>query len=402
MPRKTTARHKPKGKRNIDPLSAMALAQGTGVDRVVFGKRGFGEVGRAIQGKRNPVKEFYFREMTPPGTPEHKRQFRLYTRTGQYGKFGQTDNMGVQGLEWTRASYAKKGYVEVPPQSDNPDGVELFSSDAPIPSEGHIEFTPDGIERYVRDGYVYQAFTATPVFEDGFRMGTPESTVNDFAIQNPAKYERCVRAVQRRGGANGYAVCAKLRNPSRRRNPEDEANVVYEEFHGIPPQETLEYHEKEHVHENLAGLGDLICIVVKLTGGKKIGSKVELKAPDPSTARESDIVRLACNEAKNQLYFVAGDQSVDVQALGFRESYTVTHDGEDFDATDLRDRMVLGQVCKLTYRTQKSFDNFEDIDYYHRVGEDTGEKPFLIYDTLNQKMSLAGGGYTVDAKGVVN
>lgn len=487
---------KPKGKRNIDPLSAMALAQGTGVDTALFGKRGF-------------------RELT------HR------------------------------------------PGQRNPEDIELLNSLAPAPSIGHISFTPDGIERFYRDGYVYQAFSSTPVFQDGYRMGAVEGVANEVPrtvnprrkqnfidpvtalsvasavqtlglhkpfvngyqklthrestgehglswggwelafngwpkyiaaefrgvypplvvtgdsegildriedsndgwvllklvapmeyqavqgtdyvtsvegqqVENPAKWKVCSRTNPKTGKKHfvivnkstgqeqGYfwnkraAETALLslakrtfevktvtpppnftENP-RRYNPSATANAVYEEFHGAPPAEILEIRETERVHGHLAGIGDLVCIVVKIAGGQKMGSKVELNAPDPAKSADSDIVRVGCNEDKNQLYFVGGDQSIDVRALGFRDSYTVTHDGEDFDATDLRDLMVIGEVHKLTYRTEKEFDKFEEIDYFHKVGEDTKIRPFLLYDTMNSTMKLAGGEYTIHAKGIVN
>lgn len=320
-----------RGKKNFDPLSGMMLAQGTGIDRAVLGKRGFGEIGRALSGRRNP------------------------------------------------------------------EDIDFLNDRAPYQSYGHIEFTPDGIERYVRDGYVYMAFSNTPVFGDGYRMGTPEESAELYAVKNPAKYERCVRAVQARGGANGYAVCNKLR-----RNPSSTSDAVYEEFHGAPPQNILEIHETEHVHGNLAGLGDLICIIVKLSGGTKAGELRELNAPDPARAPERDIVRVCCNEAKNQMYLVGGDQSIDVTKLGFRDSFDVVHDGESFEATELKDLMVLGEIHKLTYRTEKEFDDFEEIDYFHRIGEDTKVRPFLLYDTMNNWMKIAGGEYTIHARGLIN
>lgn len=243
-------------------------------------------------------------------------------------------------------------------------------------SRGHIDFVDFGsIERYQRGGYIYRAFTATPIFSDGYRMGAVES----FAPE---------------------VMPANRMNP--RRNPEAEADAVYEEFHGEPPAETLAIRETERVHEHLAGLGDLVCIVVKLSGGTHAGEKKQLNAPDPATAADVDVVRVSCNEAKNQLYLVGGDQAVNVKALGFRDSFDINHDGETFEATELKDLMVLGEIHRLTYRTQKEFDKFEDIDYFHKVGEDTRVRPFLLYDTMNDRMKIAGGEYTIHARGIVN
>lgn len=286
----------------------------------------------------------------------------------------------------------------------NPEDIEFLNNNyAPELSHGHIGFTPEGLEEFTRDGYIYHAYAETPVFGDGYRMGTPIETLEQVAVENPAKYERCVRAVQLRGGANGYAVCAGLRNPrSRRRNPASESDTLYESFHGVPPSETLDIREDEHVHGNLAGLGQLTVIELKLTGGKNAGGKTTLTAPDPVNSPDEQIVHVASNEAGTQLYLVGGDQRVDVQKLGFRDSFDVKHDGETFEASELKDLMVLGEIQKLTYRTQKGFDNFESIDYYHRLGEDTKKRPYLLYDTMNQKMKIAGGEYHIHDVGVVN
>src|SRR4051812_26428001 len=112
MPRKNTTRNrKPKGKRNLDPLTAATLASTVGLDTALLGRRGF----RALTDKR---------------------------------------------------TYLGRGR--------NPEDIDFLNQMAPSASRGHIEFTQDGIERFVRDGFVYQAFTSTPIFADGYRMGAVE------------------------------------------------------------------------------------------------------------------------------------------------------------------------------------------------------------------------------------
>lgn len=423
-----TAKSK-KSKRNIDPLSVMALMQGTGADRVLLGKRGFRELSHT------------------PGS-----------RNGR-----------------------------------NPEDIEFLNDRAPCPSVGHIEFTPDGIERFYRDGYVYQAFSSTPVFEDGYRMGAVEAAVDvresvnpktgkkHFVIvnkstgqeegyfwnksaagnaltslakrtyevkavtappprdENPANKEfylrettpsgtpehlRSFRLYTRSGkygkfgqidnvGANGLAwtrasylkkgyveVPVPAVNP--KRNPAAESDAVYEEFHGVPPENTLAIREDVHYHSHLAGLGDLVLVRIKLAGGRGVGQLITINAPDPDKAPVEDVVRTACNEAKNQMYLVGGDQAINVEDLGFRDSFDINHDGETFEATELKDLMVLGEIHKLTYRTQKAFDKFVTTDYFHKLGEDTKVRPFLLYDTMNKRMQIAGGEYVIRDVGIVN
>ena len=101
---------------------------------------------------------------------------------------------------------------------------------------------------------------------------------------------------------------------------------------------------------------------------------------DPVSA---DTVLLCSNEAGNQLYLIGGDQCLDVEELGFK-------------GPQIKDRMVIGDVVAVVYRTCKDFDNFEETDYIHTLSEDTKEPlPELIYDTLNERLSLAGGCYFI-------
>jgi len=289
--------------------------------------------------------------------------------------------------------------------SRNPEDIEFLNDLAPLVSRGHIAFTPEGLEEFVRDGFVYHAYSNTPVFEDGYRMGTPIESMEALVYENPAKFERCVKAVQARGGANGYAVCTArgLRNPSKlRRNPALESDALYEDFHGAPPTETLAISESFHVHEHLGGLGDLVLIQVRLMGGTKAGALATLNAPDPNRADDEDIIRVAGNEARNQMYLVGGDQAINLKSLGYRDSFDVSHDGEEFEATDIKDHMVLGEIEKLTYQTEKKFDKFKTIDYFHELGEDTKVRPFLTYDTLSKHMGIAGGEYVIRDVGIVN
>ena len=399
--------------------------------------------------------------------------------------------------EWQAKYYAEQA-------KHNPaEDIELLNGLAPVPSLGHIEFTPDGIERFARDGYIYVAYSATPVMQDGYRVGTVEG-VADESLQvggvmernPPRKCPRCggkngqhlnvpcdgckrtgyvSRACIHCGGSGSQPCPLAKRNPGGdnfesfsmayndglrfvpvleankvfftyepsiargvvtfsvhqpdwlrvvglmngfeqrmnpsgkhprgrwcRRNPASESDALYESFHGAPPSETLEIHETEYVHGHLASLGDLTEIVVKLSGGTKVGATTTLTAPDPETASDKDIVHVASNELGNQLYLVSGDQSVDVKKLGFRDSFDIKHDGETFEATELKDLMVLGEIQKLTYRTQKSFDDFSQVDYFHQLGEDTKVRPMLLYDTMNDRMKIAGGEYHVHSVGVVN
>ncbi len=177
-------------------------------------------------------------------------------------------------------------------------------------------------------------------------------------------------------------------------NPESSASDLYEDFHGRAPSELVEVHYEQHEHENLTALGALAQLKI-ITPFKKqcIINVVETKSPktlpDPSQIPRDQRVFLCSNEDGNQLYFVGGDQEVDVYALGFSEE-------------DIKDSMLLGVLDELTYQTEKGFDNFETISYYHKLGEESGVEPVLIYDTVSKLLSVSGGRYMVKPEGIVD
>ena len=180
----------------------------------------------------------------------------------------------------------------------------------------------------------------------------------------------------------------------KKRNPEGEAEALYEEFHGRPAGEVVEVEYEEHEHETLTGLGDL-CQLKIITPFKKdcvinvCPTKSPKDLPDPSQLSRDERIILSCSEDGKQLYFIGGDQSVDVEALGF---------GED----DIKDSMLLGVLYEVTYQAEKGFDKFQLTNYYHKLGEDTGVEPVLIYDPVSQLLKVSGGQYKVEAPGIIN
>jgi len=104
-------------------------------------------------------------------------------------------------------------------------------------------------------------------------------------------------------------------------------------------------------------------------------------SPDPLS---TSTVLLCSNESGTQLFFVGGDQSLDLDELKFSP------------AEQDKESLVIGECFFVSYLTQKEFDNFEIIVYEHDLGEETGVVPSLIYDRVNQKMMLAGGEYHIE------
>ena len=90
--------------------------------------------------------------------------------------------------------------------------------------------------------------------------------------------------------------------------------------------------------------------------------------------------------AGRQIAFVGGDQTLPVDK-----------DGNKF-LTDV------GEVYSITYFTHKHHlsDGKGFSSYIHKFGEEGGVRPLLAYDTLNKKMLLLGGSYTVEPEGIKN
>jgi hypothetical protein len=188
------------------------------------------------------------------------------------------------------------------------------------------------------------------------------------------------------------------KNKGRRSNPEDEAKEVYQEFHGVPSKEVIEYQTRFQIHENLAGLGQLTELVFFTPGAKP--ERVVLETEDIG-----DGVWLCCSEDCKQLY-ILGDVDVDLEALGYRPD------------VDVKDCVELGRLTNVIYRTQKEFHELKMLDYDHRLGkreawqkrEGVGpdmnkavaECPVLAYHTRENRLTVIGGQYLILPEGITN
>lgn len=175
--------------------------------------------------------------------------------------------------------------------------------------------------------------------------------------------------------------------PPRKGNPESSASIdsarLYHEFHGVESTETVEVRTPIKSRTDLAELGTLTEIRVVTVSGKR---RFEIPFPDDGP----DSVMLCSSPDGYQLYFEAGDQSLDLGQLKMADSKW------------LRDQMAIGVLCQVTYRAEKGFDKFELTDYWHKLGEDTGVQPWLVYDQLNGLLYVYGGQYEVRSEGIVN
>jgi hypothetical protein len=213
-----------------------------------------------------------------------------------------------------------------------------------------------------------------------------DESVEDFAerkkitIVNP-------RGNTHRGGAETRRKpkARTGKNPrsmqSRRRNGEVEAaQQMFKKFHGRKSTTIKEIQQRQMDRSTMAGLGVLMFLRTDLTqewNGKGVGL----------TFSEDDKVIVASDPAGNQIYFLGGNQDVTgILPKGVAQ----------------KDFIDLGECDVIIYTADKDFDNFEEKDYQHEFGEETGERPRLMFDRLNQQLYLIGGAYEVKREGIVN
>lgn len=173
---------------------------------------------------------------------------------------------------------------------------------------------------------------------------------------------------------------AKWRKPKKngRGNPAMAAKAMYEKFHGKPSTKHVDYKVAQHFHAELAELGELVSLTVELP--EWIGHDVELRPKG---------VSLACSEDGGQMYFLGGDQRLNLNKLGLAETLP-------------KDHVVIGNLLQIVYLTEKDFDDFKPYEYQHEMGEEGGELPLLCYDVRSELMYLAGGSYQCLRPGIVN
>ena len=192
------------------------------------------------------------------------------------------------------------------------------------------------------------------------------------------KHETLVDAVKsQRAAERKKNPQRRASNSRRRRNSDDQAAATrkFQEFHGRRPETVKDIEVRQSDRRNLAGLG--VLMYLQLAEGLPIRFAPQEK------------VILACDPQGNQLYFVGGNQDLSeiLKKAGFDQS---------------KDLVDVGECRYVIYTTDKDFDNFEEKDYQHEFGEESGERPRLMFDRLNKQMYLIGGAYQVKREGIVN
>lgn len=178
----------------------------------------------------------------------------------------------------------------------------------------------------------------------------------------------------------GKVKRAVLVRSRRGRNPDYDdseagAAEMFETFHGRPAEKVTEFEVPKNERLNLAECGKLRYLnVISPAGPFKLHPRGVLVCTSPEGG---------------QLYFVGGDQELDLEALGLADALP-------------KDLLDIGPCFEIEYHTTKDFHNFDPIDYFHHFGEESGVLPTLGYDNLNGMFYLSGGNYQVKREGIVD
>jgi hypothetical protein len=208
-----------------------------------------------------------------------------------------------------------------------------------------------------------------------------------------------------------------------RSNPASAASALYKQFHGRGPDKIYEMQvagiDPYGGHPELTSLGPLIRFIVgeDVVLGGEFGDEVKeaewvreisfvpsvarwhdwLERIDPPTAeakaklREWKVPDLAAVPNTKQLYILGRQQGVTAQTLA------------DMGSDPEKDLLDLGHCYLIEYFTQKRFDRFEPINYFHHFSEvSKTDWPRLIFDRVHGLLSLAGGAYRVTPRGIEN
>lgn len=221
---------------------------------------------------------------------------------------------------------------------------------------------------------------ARKVAKKGARKNTAKKAATKKATRKNAARKvakKGARKVAKKAARKGSTVkrpvtAARLK---RRNGALAKAIEKYEEFHGRGPDVLTEVEVLETVDDTVSALGKLVSLEVAAIGG----GVVEVKGFKGAL--------LAQDVEGTQLYIVGGDQSVNP---------------EDFGVSGERRYELLGVVEVVVYHTTKDHlgDDGGNADYHHEFGENGGKLPALIYDTVDQQLSLVGGDYRLLSVGI--
>ena len=165
----------------------------------------------------------------------------------------------------------------------------------------------------------------------------------------------------------------------RRQNPD--AAGIREDFTGMPVEWEETTTEPHMPAGDYAKLGELLVLYVKPRAGSQV-QQIDFKEPRPI---------LVSDESARQLYFVGGDQDLSGSLSVFR-------------ALDRGDGLFeLGEARRIDYKQRKEHVKEPEYDEWrHQLGEETDERPTVLFDSRHKRILFEGGAYEVRREGIVN
>lgn len=195
-------------------------------------------------------------------------------------------------------------------------------------------------------------------------------------------------------------VNKKLRNSGSRGM--DGTVKMAEKFHGRKAVDFLEMDEEEDEDLDLAVLGILTDIEVMTKNGKGV---VEVNFADDLEGKMylgldegmRKYVRVCTNEEGNQLYFVGGKQDISGLLPQLKKDGCLVQDKTR--------KVLVGEIYSVSYMADKHHlqgpESQKDGGFYiHKLGEESGIRPMLVFDRVNGKMEVVGGNYDVHDVGI--
>lgn len=180
-------------------------------------------------------------------------------------------------------------------------------------------------------------------------------------------------------------------NPSRRRKKNDgeldDAELLYQEFHGRDPKEILKVQRSDASRKTYVACGPLLSIGAYAPG-------VALPTPAhwdeyqglcldfrDGVTENYDLnkkgVMLAANTEGTQLYAIGGDQDLDGVL-------------DDFDVDASKDLVALCEAAFIVYFDEKPHTRFQGVEYMHKFDQ---PRPVIGYDRLKKEIFFVGGRY---------
>ena len=195
----------------------------------------------------------------------------------------------------------------------------------------------------------------------------------DLLKKNP-----CGKA-KKKNPAKRKAVARKPSKPSKRKRNGSEmesAAKMFKKFHGKQATKVKTVEQLRVTPSVLADCGKLVDLVVATDDGT--GVRLTFNGG----------VRLGVTGNGGQLYFVGGDQAINLRQFPH--------------VSPLKDQAELGEAVSICYSTSKDFHNFEKSDYEHEFGEEGGARPLVAYDVRSKRLYFVGGDYIVKRPGIID